>query len=391
MSEDAESIIADNTTPTFNQVEVERKVGKAKALLILDHPFFGTAVSRRPIKYGDEVPTAGMSATGQMLLNPAWVEPLTVKEIMFLMAHEAMHYMLSHALRRKHRNHEAWNVACDKVINDTLIDARVGDFIEGGVTMDDGRNHASEELYDENDDDCEGGIGKDVGDIVDENGQVLDESQIHQLEAQAKIETIQSAKVAKETGKLPSSIERMVEEMINVVTPWHEKLERYMSSKVKDGYSWNRPNRRFVGQGMYLPGYDYTPRMGEIVIAVDTSGSLSSKELSYFNAHINRILETCLPEKVTVLYCDYDIGGEVEYTPDDLPLVLKPVGGGGTRFKPVFNWLLNYQGEVECLIYFTDGWGDQNELDEPAVDTVWLTTDREEFPFGEVITFDKEE
>ena len=391
MSEDAESIIADNTTPTFNQVEVERKVGKAKALLILDHPFFGTAVSRRPIKYGDEVPTAGMSATGQMLLNPAWVEPLTVKEIMFLMAHEAMHYMLSHALRRKHRNHEAWNVACDKVINDTLIDARVGDFIEGGVTMDDGRNHASEELYDENDDDCEGGIGKDVGDIVDENGQVLDESQIHQLEAQAKIETIQSAKVAKETGKLPSSIERMVEEMINVVTPWHEKLERYMSSKVKDGYSWNRPNRRFVGQGMYLPGYDYTPRMGEIVIAVDTSGSLSSKELSYCNAHINRILETCLPEKVTVLYCDYDIGGEVEYTPDDLPLVLKPVGGGGTRFKPVFNWLLNYQGEVECLIYFTDGWGDQNELDEPAVDTVWLTTDREEFPFGEVITFDKEE
>ena len=390
MSEDTESIIADNTIPV-DQAEVERKVGKAKALLILDHPFFGTAVSRRPIKYGDEVPTAGMSATGQMMLNPAWVEPLTVKNIMFLMAHEAMHYMLSHALRRKHRKFEAWNVACDKVINDTLIDAKVGDFIDGGVTMEEGRNHASEELYDETDDDCDGGIGKDIGDIVDENGQVLDESQVHQLEAQAKIETIQSAKVAKETGKLPSSIERMVDEMINVITPWHEKLERYMSSKVKDGYSWNRPNRRFVGEGIYLPGYDYTPRMGEIVIAVDTSGSLSSKELSYFNAHINRILETCLPEKVTVLYCDYDIGGEVEYTPDDLPLVLKPVGGGGTRFKPVFDWLLNYQGEVECLIYFTDGWGDQHELEEPAVSTVWLTTDKEEFPFGDIITFEKEE
>jgi predicted metal-dependent peptidase len=381
-----------NTEVVFDQAEVERKVGKAKALLILDHPFFGTAVSRRPIKYGDGVPTAGMSATGQMILNPAWVEPLTVKEIMFLMAHEAMHYMLSHALRRKHRKHEAWNVACDKVINDTLIDAGVGDFIDGGITMDDGRHHASEELYDENDDDMgDGGIGKDIGDIVDENGQVLDDSQIHQLEAQAKIETIQSAKVAKQTGKLPSSIERIVDEMVNVVTPWHEKLERYMTSKVKDGYSWNRPNRRFVGQGLYLPGYDYTPRMGEVVIAVDTSGSLSSNELAYFNAHINRILETCLPEKVTVLYCDYDIGGEVEYTPDDLPIVLKPVGGGGTSFVPVFKWLTTYAGEIECLIYFTDGWGDQNELDEPAVDTVWLTTDREEFPFGEVITFEEEE
>ena len=287
MSEDVEVVV--------NQAEVERKVSKAKALLILDHPFFGTAVSRRPIKYGDAVPTAGMTATGQMMLNPAWVEPLTVKQIMFLLAHEAMHYMLAHALRRKHRNHNAWNVACDKVINDTLIDAGVGDFIDGGVTLADGRNYASEELYDEADDDCNGGIGKDVGDIVDDNGVPLDDAQVKQLEAQAKIETIQSAKLAKQSGKLPSSIERIVDEMVNVITPWHEKLERYMSSKVKDGYSWNRPNRRFVGQGMYLPGYDYVPRMGEIVLAVDTSGSLDSKELAYFNAHINRILETCLP------------------------------------------------------------------------------------------------
>ena len=384
MSEDVEVVV--------NQAEVERKVGKAKALLILDHPFFGTAVSRRPIKYGDEVPTAGMSATGQMMINPAWVEHLTVKQIMFLMAHEAMHYMLAHALRRKHRDHNAWNVACDKVINDTLLDANVGDFIDGGITLAEGRNYASEELYDENDDDIgDGGIGYDVGDIVDENGQPLDESQIHQLEVQAKIDTIQSAKVAKQSGKLPASIERIVDEMVTVITPWHEKLERYMTSKVKDGYSWSRPNRRFVGQGMYLPGYDYTPRMGELVLAVDTSGSLSSEELAYFNAHINRILETCLPEKVTVIYCDYDIGGTQEYTPDDLPIVLKPVGGGGTSFKPVFEWLLNYEGEVECLIYFTDGWGDQDELEEPAVDTVWLTTEREKFPFGEVITFDKEE
>ena len=380
------------TTVIVNQAEVERKVGKAKALLILDHPFFGTAVSRRPIKYGDEVPTAGMSATGQMILNPAWVEPLTVKNIMFLMAHEALHYMLSHALRRKHRDHMAWNVACDKVINDTLIDAGVGDFIDGGITLDNGRSYASEELYDESDDDMgSGGIGQDVGDATDEDGQALDDSQVHALEAQAKIDTIQSAKAAQSSGKLPESIKRLVDDMINVVTPWHEKLERYMHSKVRDGYSWNRPNRRFVGQGMYLPGYDYIPRMGEVVVAVDTSGSLNSKDLSHFTAHINRIMETCLPEKVTVIYCDYDIGGIREYTPDELPITLEPVGGGGTSFKPVFDWLDSYAGEVECLVYFTDGWGDQNDLDKPAIDTVWVTTDKDTFPFGEVITFNMEQ
>lgn len=380
---------------TVNLDEVQRKVSKAKALLILDHPFFGTAVSRRPIQYGDEVPTAGMSATGQIMLNPEWVEPLTVKEIMFLLAHEAMHYMLSHALRRQHRDHRAWNVACDKVINDTLIDARVGTFIDGGVTLEDARFGASEQFYDENDDDMgDGGIGEDVGDIVDENGQPLDDATVQQLQTQAKIEAIQNAKLAKQTGKLPESIERLVEEMINVVTPWHEKLERYMSAKIRDGYSWNRPNRRFVGQGMYLPGYDYVPRMGEVVIAVDTSGSLNSQELALFQGHINRIVDTCTPEKITVLYCDYAIGGTTEYTPDDLPIVLKPVGGGGTSFKPVFKWLDSYDGDVECLIYFTDGWGDQDELDQLSItgkiDTVWLTTDKEDFPFGEVITFNEE-
>ena len=380
---------------TVNLDEVQRKVSKAKALLILDHPFFGTAVSRRPIQYGDEVPTAGMSATGQIMLNPEWVEPLTVKEIMFLLAHEAMHYMLSHALRRQHRDHRAWNVACDKVINDTLIDAKVGTFIDGGVTLEDARFGASEQFYDENDDDIgDGGIGEDVGDIVDENGQPLDDATVQQLQTQAKIEAIQNAKLAKQTGKLPESIERLVEEMINVVTPWHEKLERYMSAKIRDGYSWNRPNRRFVGQGMYLPGYDYVPRMGEVVIAVDTSGSLNSQELALFQGHINRIVDTCTPEKITVLYCDYAIGGTTEYTPDDLPIVLKPVGGGGTSFKPVFKWLDSYDGDVECLIYFTDGWGDQDELDQLSItgkiDTVWLTTDKEDFPFGEVITFNEE-
>jgi len=378
-------------TVAVNQQEVERKVGKAKALLILDHPFFGTAVSKRPIRYTNIIPTAAMSATGQMMMNPEWVEPLTVKNIMFLMAHEAMHYMLAHALRRKHRDHSAWNVACDKVINDTLIEAKVGDFIDGGVTLTDARNYASEELYDESDNDAGGGIGQDIGDAVDSDGKTLDESQVHQLEAQAKIDAIQSAKAAKATGKLPASIERMIDDMVNVTTPWHEKLERYMNSKVKDGYSWNRPNRRFIGQGVYLPGTDYVSRMGEIVIAVDTSGSLQSEELAYFNAHINRILETCLPEKVTVLYCDWDIGGEVEYTPDDLPITLKPVGGGGTSFKPVFKWLDDYDGEVECLVYFTDGWGDQDEIEEHVVDTVWLTTDKDNFHFGEVIKFEGDE
>lgn len=387
------------TATKVNNEEVIRKVSKAKSLLILDHPFFGTSVSKRPIIYTDKVPTAAMAATGQMYINPAFIEtggadqgPMTVRQIMFLLAHEAMHYMLAHGLRRKNRNPRAWNVAADKVINDTLIDAKVGDFIEGGVTMRDARNYATEELYDENDDgngEGPGGIGNDVGDAVDDGGSPLDESQIHALEAQAKIDAIQSAKAAKATGKLPASIERIITEMLDVKTPWHEILERYMQGKVRDGYSWNRPNRRFIGTGVYLPGTDYIPRMGELVIGVDTSGSIGQQELNEFNAHINRILHSCVPEKVTVIYCDAAVNSVAEYTPDDFPVTLKLQGGGGTAFDPVFSYIDENGIEPEVVVYLTDGYGNQNSFTTKH-ETVWLTTHSINFDWGTVVKFEKD-
>ena len=371
--------------------ELQRKVGKAKSLLILDHPFFGTACTKRPIIYTDTVPTAAMSATGQMYMNVDFCAPLSVRQLMFLLAHEAMHYMLSHGLRRGHRDPQAWNVAADKVINDTLIDAGVGDFIDGGVTLDGAREMAAESLYDENDDgdgEGPGGLGNDIGDPTDADGQPLDDATIHQLEAEAKIDAIQSAKAAKAVGKLPASIERMVEELVNVSTPWYDILERFMAGKIKDGYSWNRPNRRFIARNIYIPGTDYVPKMGPVVIGVDTSGSIGPDEIAMFNGHINRIIDTCNPEVVHVVYCDYDVAGVDEYTPQDFPVTIQCKGGGGTSFKPVFDWIDNNAIEPECVVYLTDGYGDQSEFTTNH-ETVWLTTGTEAFDWGHVIKFEE--
>ena len=371
--------------------ELQRKVGKAKSLLILDHPFFGTACTKRPIIYTDTVPTAAMSATGQMYMNVDFCAPLSVRQLMFLLAHEAMHYMLCHGLRRGHRDPQAWNVAADKVINDTLIDAGVGDFIDGGITLDGAREMAAESLYDENDDgdgEGPGGLGNDIGDPTDADGQPLDDATIHQLEAEAKIDAIQSAKAAKAVGKLPASIERIIEELVNVTTPWYDILERFMAGKIKDGYSWNRPNRRFIARNIYIPGTDYVPKMGPVVIGVDTSGSIGPDEIAMFNGHINRIIDTCNPEVVHVVYCDYDVAGVDEYTPQDFPVTIQCKGGGGTSFKPVFDWIDNNAIEPECVVYLTDGYGDQSEFTTNH-ETVWLTTGTEAFDWGHVIKFEE--
>lgn len=371
--------------------ELQRKFAKAKSLLMLDHPFFGAAVAKRRIIWDENTPTASMSATGQMRINPEFAEPLTVKQLQFLLAHEAMHYMLAHSLRRKHRGPKAWNCAADKVINDTLIDAKVGEFIDGGVTMRDARNYAAEELYDENDNGGgggPGGTGNDIGDPTDDDGNPLDPSQQHAEEAKAKIELIQAAKIAKQMGKLPGGIERIVDELTTIHTPWHEILERFMAGRIKDDYSWHHPNRRLIGQNIYLPGQDYVPKMGEVAIVIDTSGSIGQQELNEFNTHVNRIMEMCGPERVHVMYVDTVVNHVDTYEPEDFPITCTPHGGGGTNLPVAYNWLAEQGIEPEALVMLTDGLTPFGEA--PAYPVVWLMTTDTVAPYGLNVPFVKE-
>jgi predicted metal-dependent peptidase len=365
-------------------------VSKAKSRLLLDQPFFASIVLRRPIVFDTHTKTASMSARGTMRINPEFIKDMNVNQLQFLLAHEAMHYALDHFSRQGSRNGQAWNIACDQVINDTLIDAGVGEFIEGGVQLSGARNSSAEQLYQEPPEGSggqgPGGIGEDLS---GEDGPI-DQAEAEALTAQIKVELLQAAKQAKAMGKLPSGVQRLIESIVNVRTPWHEILERHMTRMVRDDYSWQRPNRRTAHMGVYLPSKGYVPNMGEVVIGVDTSGSIGGPEIAEFQAHVNRILETCRPEKVTVLYCDAAVGSSEEYTVDELPIQFtKVTGGGGTAAKPVFDYIDAHGLEPECVVYLTDGYiPDLKEIvtNHP---TVWLTTGSTDFPFGEVIKFER--
>jgi predicted metal-dependent peptidase len=366
-------------------------VSKAKSLLILDRPFYGMAVSKRPIIYTDTVDTAAMSAKGQMYMNPAWCSKLTVRNLMFLLAHEALHYMLCHSTRMGNRKHTAWNIACDKVINDLLVHDKVGVAIPDGVYMDGARDLSAEQLYNEDDDDGDGpgGIGNDVGPPTGDDGRPLDDTEIREVETQAKLETIQAAKAAKAVGKCPGSIERIVDELVNVTTPWFDILERFMVGKVKDDITWNRLNKRFISQGIHLPGRATKRTMGVAVLVIDSSCSVSQEEFKAYNGHINRILEMCNPELVHVIYCDTKVTGHDEYTADDLPINIRTVAGGGTRFKPAFDYIDDQDLEPEVVVYLTDGECDDTNHFTTPYETVWLTTGSTDLAWGTIIKFEE--
>jgi predicted metal-dependent peptidase len=402
-------------TPAIRK-KAEDVIRKAKVQLAIHHPFFAQIVFGRKINMADNVSTAYITPRGHITVGTGFVSELSVQQCVFLLAHESMHYAMLHSMRRVHRKPRKWNVACDAAINDLLQEAKVGEFIPGGIDMKGSKDKTSEKIYEELPDQGgkgkgkkgkgQGGDGDGDGDgdpdyqpgegldDLEDGGEHLDEAEIREIEAQARSELAAAAQVARQQGKMPASMDRVIGDIISPPTPWHVLLERFMTALIKAGYSWKRPNKRFIGGNLYLPSADTEPKMGPVVVVVDTSGSIGPQELNHFLGHINSILEKCRPEKMYVIPCDAQVYKHTEYTTDDLPITPQAAkddklgaGGGGTSFKPPFRWVEEQGIEPDVLIYLTDMYGDFPDK-APDYQTVWLSiAGVDKAPFGDVIRY----
>jgi predicted metal-dependent peptidase len=121
------------------------------------------------------------------------------------------------------------------------------------------------------------------------------------------------------------------------------------------------------------------------VIVVDTSGSIGSDELNQFAAEMTAILREH-QTSCTVIYCDAEVAGVEEFTSEDLPLILNPKGGGGTDFRPPFEWVDEKGLQPSCMIYLTDLEGTFPEQ-APAYPTLWGIIGKSQItpPFGEEV------
>jgi predicted metal-dependent peptidase len=360
------------------------KLEIAKSQLVLGHPFFASLLLKWGLTSRPDIPTLAVNGRGHIFYNEGYVNALTTPEIVFGFAHEVLHVAFQHSGRKGARDHKRWNIACDAVINETLIAEGVGVMPEGWVRFPNAQNMCAEEVYDlipetTGEDEGECGIGDDMLEGEGEGG--LSEAEASEIEAGLKLALIQAAQAAQMAGKLPKGIARMVEAWLNVKTPWHQVLERFMVELVRSNeYSWARPNRRFLGLGLYLPGHTREPKMGEVVIVVDTSGSIDEETLARFGGHVNAILEQCSPERVRVLYCDTQVNLVEEFTPEDGEIQLRAVGGGGTDLEQAWAWLSNEGATPEVAIVLTDMY--TSFTTAPPFPVVWAATTDRVAPYG---------
>jgi len=418
---------------------IEQKLSRARTQLLLNQPFFGTLCLRLKLVPMPSFPT--MATDGRRLAySPAFVEKLTPAELEGVLAHEVMHCALAHHCRRGERDSRLWNQATDYAVNpilvgngitlpkDALIDPAFADLgaeeiyarllkqgqdsgtaesrsqssaqSASGGGGDNGPAQAPQsapqetpskdlpqqqpELAGQSDRHLparSGGFGE-VLDAVGENGEPASQAELSRQMHEWAINAEQALCSAKACGHEPGGIERPLEQARQSEHDWRAILRDFIAATSPSDYRWAPPNRRFVSSGLYLPSVERSG-VGEIVVAVDTSGSIGIQELEQFAGEINAIINEAQPESIRVIYCDAAVQAVEEFGPSEA-IKLSPKGGGGTDFVPPFRWVEENGVEPKCLIYLTDLCCNSFPV-APDYPVLWVTDSHKTAPFGETL------
>jgi predicted metal-dependent peptidase len=411
-------------TPTINRNQVAERVERQNVRVVVDHPFWSSLLLQMGIEQSDHIPTACTDGT-KIYYNPAYYDGLTDQQIFTVQVHEVGHPALGHLWRKGDREMEKWNMACDYELNNFLMeynDEEVAsgrlapfDFPDGALIDPAFKGKSAEEIYNLIPDPPkppggkpgDGEPGDGPGQPGDQPGQPGDQpgDQPGQpgnqpgpggmgdftdpakadgnSEAEWKNRIAQAHNAAKLQGRGSGSMGRLVDRILKGEQDWRYILRDLLSSVAADDYDEQRPDRRFLEDDIYLPSL-YSEKVGEFVVAIDTSGSVSNDMLRKFMGEVQVCLDTVKPEKITVIDCDAKIYQVVEFAEGDDVESFSPNGGGGTDFNPVFDHVRKLDSQPEAVVYFTDGMGDFPS-EAPPYPVIWVDYGGTDYPFGEVV------
>lgn len=361
-----------------DEKRIDRLLAKARTALVLEHPFVGNIALNMPFKIDYTCRTAATNGK-EIRYNPHFMNDLNDEERKFVVAHECFHPMLDHNFRRGERQPKRWNHAADYVVNQLLTDEGIGKmpsfgllnpqlYQAGGGTTDGIYNLLPEDLDGDSLDECEDG-----GDTPADQAQ---------QEAEWKVRVAQAAQAAKMMGKMSAGLERLVGEVLKPKVDWRDVLRKFVEKAKNDQRSFSRPNRRFIGQGLYLPSIS-GETLGEVCFAVDCSGSIDQKTIDQFAAEIHAVKDEGNPSAIHVIYFDSEVSHYDKFGRDDA-LHIAPHGGGGTAFSPVFDYMRQHEINPVACIFLTDLCCDDFG-DAPDYPVLWVSTDEGSAPFGEVV------
>jgi predicted metal-dependent peptidase len=345
--------------------------------------------------------------------NRAFVDSMRDAELRFLVLHEIYHKLYRHLTTWRWMYDEdsrLANQACDYVINVQLVDDNKQDkfaTMTGPLTIgcydDKYRGWDSARVFRDlrqhgkgkgkgggQGQGQPGGAGEAGGGFDDHMWDEAQEMSAEEKQALAREidEAVRQGAMA--AGKLGTGGERDFGDLLQPQQDWREVLREFVQATCSgsDYSSWRRPNRRYIGAGMYMPS-GISEQIGEIVIAPDMSGSIGAREIQRMLSEVKGIAETVHPEAVRLLYWDTKICADERYEGaeiDNLVNTTKPAGGGGTMIECVPDYMRAERINAQCAVVFTDGYLGGGWGDWPCP-VLWVIVDNKRCnpPFGTTV------
>ena len=379
--------------------------------------------------------TKTMATDGKYLyFNRIFIRNTPDHELLGVLMHEALHVSLGHHLRRGNTHPTLWNVGCDYVGNlivkdagiklpeNALLDERYRGMTaeqvvralsrdedeQGKGEKSDGEESDGEESdgegSDGEDDDLPSGAPKgfdlagEIWDATDDDGNPLDGKERADAEEELKRDLIVADAVERASGTGTVTIDGgVLDQAKSASVDWVEALADFLDQAFGSEPTLAKPAPRHLWTGNYFPSYQGVGG-GDLVIAIDTSASISQAEAQAFADEIDSIRENIKPDRTIVIYCDTTIqrnaetGEQFDEFDSFEDIVVRRINGGGTRFDPPFSLVEQEGFEPSAFIYFTDGWCrvGKGTADKANYPVLWATTGvnptfAEGEDFGEII------
>jgi predicted metal-dependent peptidase len=338
----------------------------------------------------DDCPTARTDGLNKFY-GREFIEGLTDQELRALVWHENGHVALKHILRFKPLMEKGQgqlvNIACDYVVNDMIVSTDDESFVKlpkGGLYESKYHDWSVNDIL------------KDLQKMQEENpeqlqrqvgeGETLDEHDYENAEGGDTKESVEKLERLIEegmrqgqilAGKLGGDIPRSITDMLAPKVDWKDVLRDFIQSSMrgKDELTWRKFNKRHLANDIYLPSTE-DESVGELVVALDVSGSIGGEVLNSFASELSSICVNTQPDKVRVLWWDTKVSSEQVFTVKDyehIKTLLKATGGGGTAPECIDKYLIDKNIKAEALIVLTDGAFDK-PIWKSSMPSLWVCT-----------------
>lgn len=380
--------------------EYTKRLMLSKMRILCNNGFYGLLLMH--MKYGLDAECGTAYTDGKVIrFDPKFLDELNDDELDFIMMHEILHVALQHCFRGRELEKELYNIACDIVVNSNILlsnnmDTRTITLRSDGEAMHlapngkEGYEYTAEEVYNmlqknlgmNNAKLQSNGKTKNTTNIIDnhtkwqqiEKNEELEELWISRLDEVSKTIEIRDSIINRET--MPAFAQRRLKELKNAQTDWREILIDFLQEEVVD-YSFMPPDRRFDDCPFFLPDFnDKDIKPENILFMIDTSASMKDDMVTAAYSEVKGAIEQFNGKLIGMLgFFDAVVIEPVPFENEEEFEMIKAIGGGGTNFQIIFNYVKEYMTDnlPVSIIILTDGYAPfPKESEAMGILVIWL-------------------